>query len=281
MWTTQAGEAEGKGGARRAWWSEAESLDMWEGSLILLRGEVGTGGVWGQPRGVNTLSEWNMEASGPSVQLSHHHPLQTAGRMFHSCFSPKFNVMMMHEMSSRKYITLGKARQPAEAPYGRRGVKKRETPQTNSLPAMNKEKKTAAPSNTNNASDTWGYLPSKQQTPCESASPLCTGFAMKKIIPICQMNGNKQQIGSGFFFSFLHWRGRVGAAKLGGVLRSAKSYEDVCRKLGREGGCHFCQKPWVSEKPLQETWGEFPTRKTETKTFHFQRKTLKGCTATR
>lgn len=68
---------------------------------------------------------------------------------------------------------------------------------------------------------------------------------MKKIIPVCQKNGSKQQIEAGSFFLpfyFLFGRGGAGAAKLGGVLISAKSDEDVCRKLGRAGACHFCQK---------------------------------------
>lgn len=47
-----------------------------------------------------------------------------------------------------------------------------------------------------------------------------------------------------FFFFFLFFGKAVGI-KVGGVLMSAESDEDVCRKVGREGGCHFCQKSWV------------------------------------
>lgn len=131
MWTTQEGETEGKGDARRATGSEAESLDMWEGSLILLREgrgvwvKGGQGRGWGQPRGLTRFGA-KRETQGLPVPVSSCLiiiSLQTAGSNIHRCLSPKFTIMMMYEMSSRKYIILKKARQPAQVPYGRRGMK--------------------------------------------------------------------------------------------------------------------------------------------------------------
>lgn len=104
-----------------------------------------------------------------------------------------------------------------------------------------------------------------------ASQPLhCVQISLWRKLSLCakrmEINSRLSRALSPPFF-FLLGRGGAGAAKLGGVLMSTKSDEDVCRKLGREGGCHFCQKPWVSEKPLQKTWGGFSTRKRETQTF--------------
>lgn len=138
---------------------------------------------------------------------------------------------------------------------------------------VRKDKKTGAPSNTNNASDTWGYFPSKQQTPCESASPLCADFPMKKIIPVCQKNGNKQQIELGsflpafLFFFYLGGAGR-GLQNLEVFWWAPSQTRTSAGNWVERGAAIFVKnREWVSEKPLQEIWGAFSMRKTETKTF--------------
>lgn len=50
------------------------------------------------------------------------------------------------------------------------------------------------------------------------------------------------EINSRLRFFLLFGKGGAAAAKLGGVLMSAKSDEDVCRKLGQEGAAIFVKK---------------------------------------
>lgn len=95
------GDVQGEGGARRATGTAAESLDMWEGSLMLLEEEVRLGLTrfgrekhWGvclvtENQGIVQLSTRQQPPN------SRRHPSQ----LFYGEHSHELNMMMMYGMS--------------------------------------------------------------------------------------------------------------------------------------------------------------------------------------